>query len=83
MEKLKMEKDLLGFYISGHPLDTYNKEIEECMTVNLSDLDTVPWNSETQIIGQVIAMRTVLSKKETTANLRSSRYRPATAMQRP
>jgi len=69
MEKLKMEKDLLGFYISGHPLDTYNKEIEECMTVNLSDLDTVPWNSETQIIGQVIAMRTVLSKKGNNSKL--------------
>ncbi len=63
MEKLKMEKELLGFYISGHPLDSYRKEIEECVTANLSDRDTIPFGSDTQIIGQVIADRTVISKK--------------------
>ncbi len=63
MEKLKMEKDLLGFYISGHPLDKWKKEIAECVTVNLSDRDTIPFGSETQLIGQVIASRTVISKK--------------------
>ncbi len=63
MEKLKMEKELLGFYISGHPLDGYKKEIEECVTVNLADKDTIPYGSETQIIAQVIAERTVISKK--------------------
>ena len=63
MEKLKMEKDLLGFYISGHPLDSYKKEIETCVIINLSDPDTIPFGSDTQIIGQVIALRTVISKK--------------------
>ena len=63
LEKLKMEKELLGFYISGHPLDTYQKEIEECVTVNLSDIDTIHWGQETQLIGQVIQERTVISKK--------------------
>lgn len=63
LEKLKMEKELLGFYISGHPLDTYKKEIEECVTVNLSDLDTISWGNDTQLIAQVIAQRTLVSKK--------------------
>ena len=63
LEKLKMEKDLLGFYISGHPLDTYEKEIRECVKVNLSDPDTISWGQDTQIIGQVIAQRVVISKK--------------------
>ncbi len=63
MEKLKMEKDLLGFYISGHPLDAYRKEIETCVILNLSDPDTIPFGSDTQLIGQVIALRTVISKK--------------------
>lgn len=28
MEKLKLEKEIVGFYISGHPLDQFNIEIE-------------------------------------------------------
>ncbi|MBQ0071883.1 MAG: DNA polymerase III subunit alpha, partial [Spirochaetales bacterium] len=63
LEKLQMEKELLGFYISGHPLDTYQKEITECVKVNLSDPDTIPWGQDTQIVGQVIAQRVVISKK--------------------
>ena len=26
--KLQMEKEVIGFYISGHPLDTYSREVE-------------------------------------------------------
>jgi DNA polymerase-3 subunit alpha len=33
-EKLEMEKDLLGFYISGHPLDAYSQAIRERVTAN-------------------------------------------------
>ncbi len=33
-ETLQREKDLLGFYISGHPLDRYKREIELFTTLN-------------------------------------------------
>ena len=63
LEKLKMEKELLGFYISGHPLDSYEKEIRECVKVNVSDPDTIVLGQDTQIIGQIIAQKVVISKK--------------------
>lgn len=63
MELLRMEKEMLGFYISGHPLDTYQKEIQECVRVNLADEDTIPFGRPTQLIAQVIGQRTVLTKK--------------------
>ncbi|MEL6539320.1 MAG: DNA polymerase III subunit alpha [Bacteroidota bacterium] len=38
LEKLKMEKEVVGFYISGHPLDQYRIELESfchCHTQNV------------------------------------------------
>jgi DNA polymerase-3 subunit alpha len=36
--KLAMEKDMLGVYLSGHPLDEYEKLISENTTASTSDL---------------------------------------------
>ncbi|WP_318662456.1 DNA polymerase III subunit alpha [Treponema sp.] len=33
MEKLNMEKECIGIYISGHPLDDYRKAIEQSATI--------------------------------------------------
>ncbi len=41
MEKLKKEKDMVGFYISGHPLDQYKFEIKHFVRNNLSDLNNL------------------------------------------
>lgn len=38
MMKLNKEKDVIGFYISGHPLDTYEHEIGHFCNTNLHDL---------------------------------------------
>ncbi|MCI6258465.1 MAG: DNA polymerase III subunit alpha [Spirochaetia bacterium] len=38
MEILDEEKDLIGCYVSGHPLDEYRKVITECATVNSSNI---------------------------------------------
>ena len=34
MERLNLEKDLIGCYVSGHPLDEWKSLIEKCATVN-------------------------------------------------
>lgn len=39
MQKLENEKEVIGFYISGHPLDTYKHEIESFTTGTLNDLN--------------------------------------------
>ena len=38
MEKLKYEKELVGMYLSSHPLDTYSFEIDNFTTCTISDL---------------------------------------------
>ncbi len=61
-EKLQMEKEYLGFYISGHPLDEYEREIAASVRVNLSDPDTIPFEQETSLIALVTATRQVITK---------------------
>ncbi len=39
--KLDMEKELIGIYLSAHPLDTYRLEIEHFCTHSLGDLDNL------------------------------------------
>lgn len=41
LEKLKIEKDVVGFYISGHPLDQFRFEIDNFTNSRLSDLEDV------------------------------------------
>ncbi|HZK58230.1 MAG TPA: DNA polymerase III subunit alpha [Clostridia bacterium] len=36
--KLSMEKDVVGFYISGHPLSEFERELEHIVTINSSQL---------------------------------------------
>ena len=61
-EKVKTEKELLGFYISGHPLDRYEEKIKEAVRVNLSDPTSIPFGVRTQFIALVSTMKTIKSK---------------------
>ena len=38
LEKLKIEKDILGLYVSGHPLDKYSFEIENICNTNFKKI---------------------------------------------
>lgn len=39
IEKLKIEKELVGFYISGHPLDQFRIEMKEFVTCPVRDIE--------------------------------------------
>ena len=41
MEKLKYEKELVGMYLSSHPLDTFSFEMENFTTCQLSDIPSL------------------------------------------
>jgi DNA polymerase-3 subunit alpha len=41
IEKLKIEKEVVGFYISGHPLDQYKFELKHFCNTTLGQLKTV------------------------------------------
>jgi len=61
-ERLQREKELLGFYISGHPLEKYRTECELFATHTVAQLGT--WVSEPVTIGVVVtAIKRQFSKK--------------------
>jgi DNA polymerase-3 subunit alpha len=41
IEQLRYEKEVVGLYLSGHPLDTYKFEIENFCNVNLKALENL------------------------------------------
>lgn len=61
-EKLEVEKELLGFYISGHPLDRYREAIAQRVVVNTADLETIPTERQTNIIAMVTGLRTFTTR---------------------
>ncbi len=51
-ERLQKEKDLLGFYISGHPLDPFRTECELFTSHTVAELGT--WTDQAVTIGVVV-----------------------------
>ena len=47
---LSMEKEMLGLYISGHPLSEFEKEIAQRVTIFSSNLNTVREDGEEAIV---------------------------------
>jgi len=61
-ERLTREKEILGFYISGHPLEPYRMECELFASSTVSQLGR--WTDQPVTLGVVItAIRKQLSKK--------------------
>lgn len=53
--RLKNEKDVIGFYISGHPLDLYKLEMEKMIHQRIKDLKDVEKNKGRELgIGAMI-----------------------------
>ena len=63
LEKLKIEKQLIGFYFSGHPMDEYRDLWEKTVKVDLGNLSADALKPGSQIlVGIVKAVRSVTSK---------------------
>ena len=50
-EKLEQEKNIIGFYVSDHPLDTKKHLIRKLFTTPISELSTMPDGTRTKIVG--------------------------------
>jgi DNA polymerase-3 subunit alpha len=61
LEKLKKEKDIVGIYISGHPLDDYKLEIDTFTNCKLKDIQENK-DKELRIAGIVSSTVTKVSK---------------------
>ncbi|MFI3258247.1 MAG: DNA polymerase III subunit alpha, partial [Spirochaetales bacterium] len=62
-EKLRIEKELIGFYISGHPLDPYKKIIERSVTLTTQTLEQARKEKSYTILGTVKELRQIVTKK--------------------
>ncbi len=60
---LEFEKETLGFYVSGHPLDPYREELEKINYTLSSDLENIADASEALFVGKVEEIKTKISNK--------------------
>ena len=56
-ELLNFEKETLGFYITAHPLDKYDRELRRIGKLTTADLPSAPDGSKVQIAGVVQAVK--------------------------
>ncbi len=62
LEKLSLEKDVVGLYITGHPLDEYKLEIENFCTCTLDRIDEYK-NRDVNAAGIVTKVAERITKK--------------------
>lgn len=59
---LKSEKELLGFYVSGHPLDSWTTLLWSCSTLPIRRLDTAADGDTVRLTGMVDSVEFKFSK---------------------
>ena len=65
-EALEKEKEALGFYLSGHPLDSYRMELSELTTHALAALDQARGGQTVTVGGCVTQLREVTDREDRT-----------------
>ncbi|GBE27341.1 DNA polymerase III subunit alpha [bacterium BMS3Bbin03] len=65
-KELALEKELLGFYLSGHPLSRYKEDIQTFSTIPLSHLTSLNHGTAVRVGGIVTQVRTHLDRKQNT-----------------
>ncbi len=63
-EKLGFEKELLGFYVTGHPLDEYRSVLESARYVRIGSLGEMENKSTPTIAGQLVTVEKKFAKKD-------------------
>lgn len=61
-ERLQGEKETLGHYISGHPLQRFEAELEKMVSMKLVDLRPAK-NQAIKVAGMVVGIRTMFNKR--------------------
>lgn len=62
-QQLDMERELLGLYLSGHPLDDYDELLAEDGVDRLMDLVEAPDDTRTVVAGMVVSIKTITTKQ--------------------
>ena len=64
-EKLSIEKNLMGIYISGHPLHKYRGVIEQLASMGIADVHEVKGDSKREmvLVGMISELKVLMTKK--------------------
>jgi len=63
MQILELEKESLGFYVSGHPLDKYREQLDEIEYTLSSEIEELADGSQAMFIGRIESITEKISKK--------------------
>ncbi len=63
MERLRREREALGFYISGHPLDSYSEMIREFSTASIDGLSEIKDKKRVRIAGVITGVKMKNTKR--------------------
>jgi DNA polymerase-3 subunit alpha len=63
MEILELEKETLGFYVSGHPLDKYKEQLESIDYTLSSEVEELDDGSEALFVGKIENLERRTSKR--------------------
>ncbi|WP_045215170.1 DNA polymerase III subunit alpha [Desulfonatronovibrio magnus] len=62
-EKLKLEKEALGFYLSGHPLLPFRRDISRLNLKNIQNCQELGAHTEVELPAVVVGKKEIMSKK--------------------
>jgi DNA polymerase-3 subunit alpha len=62
-EKLTREKNVLGFYVSGHPLSKFEREIKEFSNVHFGDLAGFKTGATAKVCGVITMIKKKVDKR--------------------
>ena len=62
-QRLAFEKDVLGFYVSGHPLARYRRHVEALDVTSSGELAAKAAGSPVRLIGHVIELKETTTKR--------------------
>lgn len=64
-EKLSYEAELIGIYVSGHPLNRYQTIIKQVASMQISEIESIDGQDKREVLlaGLVLDQKTLLTKK--------------------
>ncbi len=62
-DRLGREKELIGFYVSGHPLEKYRSDIQQFSTGSLDRMGELNDNQSVRLCGMISDCRNIVTKR--------------------
>jgi len=61
--RLYFEREVLGLYLTGHPMQVHTKDIHRYATASISDLGELKESEEVRVMGLVVESRTIRTRR--------------------